>query len=73
MRCKIIHLDGRLGEERCRRSWNPHVNDAEILHCRMNSTGINAGVPDQWRMTIKEKWLFRVAPIILNGADSLTP
>jgi hypothetical protein len=39
----------------------------------MNSVGNKAGVPDEWRMTIKEKWLLTAAPIILNGADSLSP
>jgi hypothetical protein len=32
--------------------------------------GIKAGVPDQLRMTIKEKWLLTAPPIILNGRDS---
>jgi hypothetical protein len=36
----------------------------------MNNVGINAGVPDQRGMAIKEKWLFSAAPIRLNGADS---
>jgi hypothetical protein len=39
----------------------------------MNNPSIKAGVPDQWRMTIKEKWLLTAPPIILNGADSLSP
>jgi hypothetical protein len=34
---------------------------------------IKTGVPDQWGMAIKQKWLLTSAPIILNGADSLSP
>jgi hypothetical protein len=36
-------------------------------------TSIKAGVPDQLRVAIKQKWLLTAAPIVLNGADSLSP
>jgi hypothetical protein len=39
----------------------------------MNGIAIKAGVPDQWGMAIKQKWLLTAAPIMFNGADSLSP
>jgi hypothetical protein len=39
----------------------------------MNKSGIKCGVPDQWGMAIKQKWLLTAAPIMLNGVDSLSP
>jgi hypothetical protein len=38
-----------------------------MLQCRILPIRIKAGVPDQWRMAIKQKWLFSEAPIKLNG------
>jgi hypothetical protein len=35
--------------------------------------GVKAGVPDQLGMAIKQKWLLTAAPIMFNGADSLSP
>jgi hypothetical protein len=36
-------------------------------------SALKMGFQTNGGMTIKEKWLLTAAPIILNGADSLSP